>query len=84
MQTSSNFIRGSALTAVLGGLLWDAKMIYESSSDRQYPNDLTDTLLFVVPLLLLVGLADLYLHCRGGWASWRIFPWQASSWGLSG
>jgi hypothetical protein len=46
-------------------LLWVAKIIYESSSDRPYPNDLTDDLLFVVPLLLLAGLAGLYAHCRG-------------------
>ena len=58
-------VRMSALTAVLGGLAWNAKMIYESNSDRPYPEDLTDTLLFVVPLLLLAALAGLYLHSRG-------------------
>jgi hypothetical protein len=69
MQTSKSIlVRASALAAVLGGLLWDAKiiyMIYESNSDRAYPKDLTDALLFVVPLLLLAGLAGLYVHCRG-------------------
>ena len=69
MQTSkSSLVRASALAAVLGGLLWDAKiiyMIYESNSTRQYLQDLTDTLLFIVPLLLLAGLAGLYVHCRG-------------------
>ena len=66
MQTSTSIlVRAGALAAVLGGLLWDAKiiyMIYKSNSTRQ---DLTDTLLFVVPLLLLAGLAGLYVHCRG-------------------
>jgi hypothetical protein len=53
MQTSrSILVRAGALAAVLGGLLWDAKMIYESINDRPYPDDLTDALLFVVPLLL--------------------------------
>ncbi len=69
MQTSKSIlVRASALAAVLGGLLWDAKiiyMIYESNSDRAYPKDLTDALLFVVPLLLMAGLAGLYVHCRG-------------------
>ncbi len=69
MQTSKSIlVRASALAAVLGGLLWDAKiiyMIYESNSARQYLQDLTDTLLFVLPLLLLGGLAGLYVHCRG-------------------
>ena len=69
MQTSrSILVRAGALAAVLGGLLWDAKiiyMIYESNSARQYLQDLTDALLFVVPLLLLVGLVGLYVHCRG-------------------
>ncbi len=69
MQTSKSLlVRASALAAVLGGLLWDAKiiyMIYESNSDRAYPKDLTDALLFVVPLLLMAGLAGLYVHCRG-------------------
>ncbi len=69
MQTSKSvLVRASALAAVLGGLLWDAKiiyMIYESNSDRPYPKDFTDDLLFVVPLLLLAGLAGLYVHCRG-------------------
>jgi hypothetical protein len=69
MQTSrSILVRAGALAAVLGGLLWDAKiiyMIYESNSARQYLQDLTDALLFVVPLLLLAGLAGLYIHCGG-------------------
>ncbi|MDQ4127425.1 MAG: hypothetical protein M3151_05680 [Actinomycetota bacterium] len=69
MQTSKSIlVRASALAAVLGALLWDAKiiyMIYESNSDRAYHKNLTDDLLFVVPLLLLAGLAGLYVHCRG-------------------
>lgn len=69
MQTSKSvLVRTSALAALLGGLLWDAKiiyMIYESNSDRAYSKDLTDDSLFVVPLLLLAGLAGLYSHCRG-------------------
>jgi hypothetical protein len=66
MQTSrSILVRVGALAAVMGGSLWDAKMIYESTSARSYPNDLTDALLFVVPLLLLAGFAGLYVHSRG-------------------
>jgi hypothetical protein len=69
MQTSKSIlVRASALAALLGGLLWDAKilyMIYKTNGDRAYHNDLTDTLLFVVPLLLLAGLAGLYVNCRG-------------------
>ncbi len=69
MKTSrSILVRAGALAAVLGGLLWDAKiiyMIYESNSTNQYLQDLTDTLLLVLPLLLLAGLAGLYVHCRG-------------------
>ncbi len=69
MQTSRSIVvRAGALAAVLGGLLWDAKiiyMIYESNSARQYVQDLTDALLFVVPLLLLAGLVGLYVRCKG-------------------
>lgn len=57
--------RLGAPAAALGGLMWAAKVIYEGGSGRSYPQDLTDALLFVVPLLLLVGFAGLYLHCRG-------------------
>ena len=69
MQTSKSIlVRTSALAAVLGALLWDAKiiyMIYGSNSDRAYHKYLTDTLLFVVPFLLFAGLAGLYVNCRG-------------------
>ncbi len=69
MQTSKSIlVRAGALAAVLGGLLWDAKIIYminESDGAGQYRQDLTDTLLFVVPLLLLAGFVGLYVHCRG-------------------
>jgi hypothetical protein len=66
MHTSESiFVKASAVAAIVGGLLWDAKMIYESSSNRPSPQDLTDTLIFVVPLLLLAGLAGLYVRCIG-------------------
>jgi hypothetical protein len=65
MYTSESiFVKTSAVAAVLGGLLWDAKIFYESSN-RPSPQDLTDTLIFLVPLLLLAGLAGLYVRCRG-------------------
>ncbi len=64
-MSKSIVVRASALSAVLGGLLWDAKIIYESNNDHPYPTDITDALFFVVPLLMLSGLAGLYLLCRG-------------------
>ena len=63
--SKSIVVRASALAAMLGGLLWAGKIIYESNNDHPYPTDITDALFFVVPLLMLAGLAGLYLLCRG-------------------
>ena len=57
---SATGTRLSALASVLGGLLFAAKMWYDRNDGPPWPTDITDTLIFVVPLLWLVGLAGLY------------------------
>ncbi|MBA2344633.1 MAG: hypothetical protein H0V83_06090 [Rubrobacter sp.] len=73
MQTSS-LIRWSGLAAVLGGALWIAKVLYEMNDVTTYARDITDYMFFVVPLLLLVGLAGLYaLDVRRAGQRGRVF-----------
>ena len=78
MQTyADNSQRIGALAAVLGGLLWAAKAFYDRNDAPPWPTDLTDTLFFVVPLLLLVALVGLYARCRGRLGA----DWEAVSFG---
>src|SRR5215217_8029503 len=75
MQTLPNLIaRLGGLAAVVGGLLWSAKSIYDRKDAPPWPTDLTDDLFFVVLLLFLVGLVGLYARCRG-----RLREWEALS-----
>ena len=53
--------RWSGPVAMLGGALWSLKAV---GDEVMGPDDITDTLFFVVPLLLLVGLVT--LHARYG------------------
>lgn len=59
MRTNS-LIRMGGLAAILGGTLWVAKVLYEMNDVTTYARDITDYMFFVVPLLLLAGLAGLY------------------------
>ncbi|MDP9312259.1 MAG: hypothetical protein M3R24_15465 [Chloroflexota bacterium] len=63
-MTSSTFIRQSGLASMLGGILFAAKMWYDRNDGPPWPTDITDTLIFVVPLLWLVGLTGLYARCK--------------------
>ena len=75
MQTSYNLVlRLGAVAAALGGLLWTVKAFYDRNDAPPWPTDVSDALLFVVPLLFLVGLAGLYARCRG-----RLGEWEALS-----
>lgn len=70
MQTSSNLrSRLIGIAAILGGVLWSAS-IFVSDLDSTIAN----ILLFIIPLLFLVGLAGLYARCRG-----RLGEWEALS-----
>jgi hypothetical protein len=55
----------AVMAAMLGGSLWVWKIIYEGNNDRPYPTDLTDAPFLAVLLLILAGLAGLYVLCRG-------------------
>jgi hypothetical protein len=75
MRTSTNTIaRLGAAAAALGGLLWTVKAFYDRNHAPPWPTDVTDALLFVMPLLFLVGFAGLYARCRG-----RLGEWEALS-----
>jgi hypothetical protein len=50
---------------VLGGLLWSAKAFYNRNDAPPWPTDFTDHLMFILPLLFLVGFMGLYACCRG-------------------
>jgi hypothetical protein len=66
MPTSKSIVgRAATLAAMLGGSLWVCKITYEGNKDRPYPADLIDAPFLVVPLLMLAGLAGLYVLCRG-------------------
>lgn len=65
MRTSTRLARVGGLAAVLGGTLWVAKVLHETNDVTPYPRDVTDHLFFVVPLLLLAGLAGLVALHRG-------------------
>jgi hypothetical protein len=62
---SLTLARWSGLAAMLGGVLWDLKAILDADDAVAGPNGATDALFFVVPLLLLVGLAGLYARYAG-------------------
>lgn len=64
MQASPILVRLGGLAAALGGVLWGAKAFHDRNDAPPWPTDITDTLLFVVPVLFLVGLAG--LHARYG------------------
>ncbi len=61
---SATFIRLSGMASILGGMLFAAKMWHDRNDAPPWPTDLTDTLIFAVPLLWLVGLAGLYARCK--------------------
>ncbi len=63
-MSKSNLIRWGGLAAMLGGVLFIAKMLYDANDAPPWPTDITDTLIFTVPLLWLVGVAGLYARCR--------------------
>lgn len=66
MQTSSSPVgRLGAVAAVLGGALWSAKASYDRNDAPPWPTDITDTLFFVVPLLLAAGFVGLHARCKG-------------------
>ena len=66
---SATFIRLSASASILGGLLFAAKTWYDRNDGPPWPTDITDTLIFVIPLLWLVGLVGVYMcwNERSGW-----------------
>ena len=64
IMRSSTFIRWSGLASMLGGVLFAAKMWYDRNDAPPWPTDITDTLIFLVPLFWLVGLAGLYAYSR--------------------
>ncbi len=61
---ASTFIRLSGPASILGGVLFAAKMWYDRNDGPPWPTDITDTLIFVVPLLWLLGLTGLYARCN--------------------
>ncbi len=61
---SSTFIGASGLASMLGGVLFAAKMWHDRNDGPPWPTDITDTLIFVVPLLWLVGVTGLYARCK--------------------
>lgn len=64
LMKSATFIRLSGMASILGGVLFAAKMWHDRNDAPPWPTDITDTLIFVVPLLWLVGLAGLYARCK--------------------
>lgn len=65
MQASPMLIRLGGVAAGLGGFLWGAKAFHDHTDAPPWPTDITDTLLFVVPVLFLIGLAGLHARCSG-------------------
>ncbi len=61
---SATLIRLGGLASIAGGVLFAAKMWYDRNDAPPWPTDITDTLLFVVPLLWLVGVVGLYARCK--------------------
>ena len=62
---SSTFTRWSGLAGMLAAVLFAAKMWYDRNDAPPWPTDITDRLIFIVPLLWLAGVAGLYARCRG-------------------
>ncbi len=53
-------VRWSGPAAMLGGALWGLKAVWDGVDAFTGPNDVADVSFFIVPLLLLAGLAGLY------------------------
>jgi hypothetical protein len=63
-MSPSEFLRWSGLAAVLGGVLFSAKILWEMAGVVPLnTSDITDTLFFIVPLLWLAGLSGFYARC---------------------
>ena len=63
-MSPSELLRWSGLAAVLGGVLFFAKILWEMAGVVPLnTTDITDTLFFVVPLLWLAGLSGFYARC---------------------
>ena len=62
---SLTLVRWSGPAAILGGALWGLKTLSDSGDAAPGSGDVTDALFFVVRLLLLVGLAGLYVRYAG-------------------
>jgi hypothetical protein len=63
-MSPSEFLRWSGLAAVLGGVLFSAKILWEMAGVVPLnTTDITDTLFFIVPLLWLAGLSGFYARC---------------------
>ena len=64
LTSSSELLRWSGLAAVLGGVLFSAKLLWEMADGGPLnATDVTDTLFFVVPLLWLAGLSGFCARC---------------------
>ena len=64
---SLSLIRLCGLAAIVGGALLFGKILWDTMGVvPPYEPDITDTLFFFVPLLLLTGLAGFYLRYAGG------------------
>ena len=63
-MSPSEFLRWSGLAAILGGVLFSAKILWEMAGVVPLnTTDITDTLFFIVPLLWLAGLSGFYARC---------------------
>ena len=61
---SSRLMPWSGPASILAGALFAAKTVYDRNDAPPWPTDITDTLVFLVPLLWLVGLAGLYARSQ--------------------
>jgi hypothetical protein len=48
---SMSLVRWTGLASILGGVVFAAKMWHDHNDAPPWPTDITDTLIFVVPLL---------------------------------
>lgn len=53
-------MKASGLAAILGGVLWTAKAALDPNDSPPWPNDLSDALFFIAPILLAAGLSGFY------------------------